>query len=163
MKSWQAEGLSLDDKYEIEEYATMMKSFADAATQGDLEQVITTSNIIVVASLGRFYFGIFASLPILIVWAKLMAHILAHINNISTNIDCDVRGGAGSGGGGGDQLSGRALDGLDRAPPRRGRGPLRRGDAAAGARRGQGPARPRLLRTHAPPHGRGQGGSVDGT
>ena len=58
MKSWQAEGLSLDDKYEIEEYATMMKSFADAATQGDLEQVITTSNIIVVASLGRFYFGI---------------------------------------------------------------------------------------------------------
>ena len=46
MKSWQAEGLSLDDKYEIEEYATMMKSFADAATQGDLEQVITTSNII---------------------------------------------------------------------------------------------------------------------
>ena len=59
MKSWQAEGLSLDDKYEIEEYATMMKSFADAATQGDLEQVITTSNIIVVASLGHFYFGIF--------------------------------------------------------------------------------------------------------
>ena len=59
MKSWQAEGLSLDDKYEIEEYATMMKSFADAATQGDLEQVITTSNIIVVASLGRFYFGNF--------------------------------------------------------------------------------------------------------
>ena len=46
MKSWQAEGLSLDDKYEIEEYATMMKSFADAATQGDLEQVMTTSNII---------------------------------------------------------------------------------------------------------------------
>ena len=156
MKSWQAEGLSLDDKYEIEEYATMMKSFADAATQGDLEQVMTTSS-----SLGRFYFGIFASLPILIVWAKLMAHILAHINNISTNINCDVTGGAGSGGGGGDQLSGRALDGLDRAPPRRGRGPLRRGDAAAGARRGQGPARPGLLRTHAAPHGRGQGGTVD--
>ena len=43
MKSWQAEGLSLDDKYEIEEYATMMKSFADAATQGDLEQVMNTS------------------------------------------------------------------------------------------------------------------------
>ena len=80
MKSWQAEGLSLDDKYEIEEYATMMKSFADAATQGDLEQVITTSNIIVVASLGRFYFGIFlASLPILIVRAKLLAR---RINNI---------------------------------------------------------------------------------
>ena len=59
MKSWQAEGLSLDDKYEIEEYATMMKSFADAATQGDLEQVMTTSNIIVVASLSRLYFGIF--------------------------------------------------------------------------------------------------------
>ena len=54
MKSWQAEGLSLDDKYEIEEYATMMKSFADAATQGDLEQVMTTSS-----SLGRFNFGIF--------------------------------------------------------------------------------------------------------
>ena len=56
MKSWQAEGLSLDDKYEIEEYATMMKSFADAATQGDLEQVMTTSSS---SSLGRFYFGIF--------------------------------------------------------------------------------------------------------
>lgn len=45
MKSWQAEGLSLDDKYEIEEYATMMKSFADAATQGDLEQVMNTSQL----------------------------------------------------------------------------------------------------------------------
>ena len=48
MKSWQAEGLSLDDKYEIEEYATMMKSFADAATQGDLEQVMTTYIIIII-------------------------------------------------------------------------------------------------------------------
>ena len=156
MKSWQAEGLSLDDKYEIEEYATMMKSFADAATQGDLEQVMTTSS-----SLGlwvAFILAFLASLPILIVWAKLMAHI----NNISTtHNDCNVTGGAGSGGGGGDQLSGRALDGVDRAPPRRGRGPLRRGDAAAGARRGQGPARPGLLRTHAAPHGRGQGGTVD--
>ena len=78
IRSWQAEGLSLDDKYEIEEYATMMKSFADAATQGDLEQVITTSS-----SLGlwvAFILAFFASSPILIVWAELMAHI----NNIST-------------------------------------------------------------------------------
>ena len=74
MKSWQAEGLSLDDKYEIEEYATMMKSFADAATQGDLEQVMTTyikhHNLWV-----AFILAFFASLPILIVWANLLARI----------------------------------------------------------------------------------------
>ena len=35
------EGLSIDDKYEIEEFRDIMKNFADAATQGDLEQVET--------------------------------------------------------------------------------------------------------------------------
>ena len=67
MKSWQAEGLSLDDKYEIEEYATMMKSFADAATQGDLEQVMTTSSSSSLDLWVAFILAFFASLPILIV------------------------------------------------------------------------------------------------
>ena len=39
MKSWQAEGLTADEKYDIEEYADMMKAFAAAATEGNLEQV----------------------------------------------------------------------------------------------------------------------------
>ena len=39
MKPWEAEGLSNDDKYDFEEYATMMKNFGDAATEGNLEQV----------------------------------------------------------------------------------------------------------------------------
>eukprot|EP00091_Calanus_sinicus_P018844 TRINITY_DN4448_c0_g1_i4.p2 TRINITY_DN4448_c0_g1~~TRINITY_DN4448_c0_g1_i4.p2 ORF type:complete len:104 (+),score=42.84 TRINITY_DN4448_c0_g1_i4:146-457(+) len=33
------EGLSIDEKYEIEEYRDMMKAFAAAATDGNLEQV----------------------------------------------------------------------------------------------------------------------------
>jgi len=33
------EGLSIDEKYEIEEYRDMMKAFADAAAEGNLEQV----------------------------------------------------------------------------------------------------------------------------
>ena len=33
------EGLSIDEKYEIEEYRDMMKDFAMAATEGNLEQV----------------------------------------------------------------------------------------------------------------------------
>ena len=33
------EGLSIDEKYEIEEYRDMMKAFALAATEGNLEQV----------------------------------------------------------------------------------------------------------------------------
>lgn len=41
MTSWEVEGLSIDDKYEIEEFSDIMKNFADAATQGDLEQVET--------------------------------------------------------------------------------------------------------------------------
>ena len=41
MRSWEVEGLSIDDKYEIEEFSDIMKNFADAATQGDLEQVET--------------------------------------------------------------------------------------------------------------------------
>ena len=45
MKSWEAEGLSIDDKYEIEEYANMMKAFADAATEGNLDQVETLSQL----------------------------------------------------------------------------------------------------------------------
>ena len=45
MKSWEAEGLSIDDKYEIEEYANMMKAFADAADEGNLEQVEITSQL----------------------------------------------------------------------------------------------------------------------
>lgn len=32
-------GLTIDEKYEIEEYRDMMKAFADAATVGDLDQV----------------------------------------------------------------------------------------------------------------------------
>ena len=43
MKSWEAEGLSIDDKYEIEEYREMMKAFADAATEGNLDQVLRYS------------------------------------------------------------------------------------------------------------------------
>ena len=34
-------GLTIDEKYEIEEYRDMMKAFADAATVGDLDQVTT--------------------------------------------------------------------------------------------------------------------------
>ena len=33
------EGLSIDEKYEIEEYRDMMKAFAAAATEGNLDQV----------------------------------------------------------------------------------------------------------------------------
>ena len=33
------EGLSIDEKYEIEEYREMMKAFAAAAAEGDLDQV----------------------------------------------------------------------------------------------------------------------------
>ena len=40
MRSWEAEGLSIDDKYEIEEYRVIMKDFADAATEGNLQQVL---------------------------------------------------------------------------------------------------------------------------
>ena len=39
------EGLSIDEKYEIEEYRDMMKAFAAAATEGNLDQaseVLTT-------------------------------------------------------------------------------------------------------------------------
>ena len=39
MKPWEVEGISTDDKYDIEEYAEMMKAFALAATEGNLEQV----------------------------------------------------------------------------------------------------------------------------
>ena len=39
MKSWEVEGLSIDDKYEIEEFRVIMKDFADAATEGNLEEV----------------------------------------------------------------------------------------------------------------------------
>ena len=42
MKSWQAEGLTADEKYDIEEYADMMKALANAATEGNLEQVMST-------------------------------------------------------------------------------------------------------------------------
>ena len=40
MKSWEVEGLSIDDKYEIEEFRVIMKDFADAATEGNLEEVL---------------------------------------------------------------------------------------------------------------------------
>ena len=40
MKSWEVEGLSIDDKYEIEEFRVIMKDFADAATEGNLEGVL---------------------------------------------------------------------------------------------------------------------------
>ena len=36
------EGLSIDDKYEIEEFRVIMKDFADAATEGNLEEVVET-------------------------------------------------------------------------------------------------------------------------
>ena len=39
MKPWEVEGISTDDKYDIEEYANMMKAFTAAATEGNLEQV----------------------------------------------------------------------------------------------------------------------------
>ena len=39
MKPWQVEGISADDKYDIEEYADMMKNFANAAEEGNLDQV----------------------------------------------------------------------------------------------------------------------------
>ena len=39
MKSWEVEGLSIDDKYEIEEFRIIMKNFSDAATEGNLEEV----------------------------------------------------------------------------------------------------------------------------
>ena len=43
------EGLSIDEKYEIEEYREMMKAFAAAAAEGDLDQVSggpqTASNV----------------------------------------------------------------------------------------------------------------------
>ena len=39
MKPWEVEGISTDDKYDIEEYADMMKAFTAAATEGNLEQV----------------------------------------------------------------------------------------------------------------------------
>ena len=42
MKSWEVEGLSIDDKYEIEEFRVIMKDFADAATEGNLEEVLET-------------------------------------------------------------------------------------------------------------------------
>ena len=45
MKPWDAEGLSNDDKYDIEEYATMMKNFGDAATEGNLEQVMMLNSV----------------------------------------------------------------------------------------------------------------------
>ena len=38
------EGLSIDEKYEIEEYRDMMKDFAMAATEGKLEQVGNLKN-----------------------------------------------------------------------------------------------------------------------
>ena len=38
------EGLSIDEKYEIEEYRDMMKDFAMAATEGNLEQVGSIKN-----------------------------------------------------------------------------------------------------------------------
>ena len=41
MKPWEVEGISTDDKYDIEEYADMMKAFTTAATEGNLEQVMT--------------------------------------------------------------------------------------------------------------------------
>ena len=41
MKPWEVEGISTDDKYDIEEYADMMKAFTQAATDGNLEQVKT--------------------------------------------------------------------------------------------------------------------------
>ena len=41
MKPWEVEGISTDDKYDIEEYADMMKAFTQAATEGNLEQVKT--------------------------------------------------------------------------------------------------------------------------
>ena len=41
MKPWEVEGISTDDKYDIEEYADMMKAFTTAATEGNLEQVTT--------------------------------------------------------------------------------------------------------------------------
>lgn len=49
MKSWQAEGLSADEKYDIEEYADMMKAFTNAATEGDLEQVSEKIMMLVVS------------------------------------------------------------------------------------------------------------------
>ena len=35
-------GLTIDEKYEIQEYRDMMKAFSDAATVGDLDQVTIT-------------------------------------------------------------------------------------------------------------------------
>ena len=34
------EGLTIDEKYEVEEYREMMKAFAAAATEGSLDQVL---------------------------------------------------------------------------------------------------------------------------
>ena len=42
-------GLTIDEKYEIQEYRDMMKAFSDAATVGDLDQVTITYFQIILA------------------------------------------------------------------------------------------------------------------
>ena len=59
MKPWEVEGISTDDKYDIEEYADMMKAFTQAATEGNLEQVKTyTRDEIVKVFLGQVEYGL---------------------------------------------------------------------------------------------------------